>query len=149
MSTRRDQILQELNRRRDTFTPRQQDVFMELQRRGIFEADTPEVQKQITKQEPVETVLPSGVSDDDFARIQRTGLTPGTATSFAGVNIATENERRRKAGIESLSSKQQEARLRLFQQGAGIPDADVKNTFEEAQALQRAKSSSLTPETDH
>jgi hypothetical protein len=77
------------------------------------------------------------MNQNDLARIQRTGLTPGTATDFAGVSIATENARRRAENIPELNPKQAEARLRLFKQQAGTPGSEIKDQFAEIQKSQR------------
>jgi hypothetical protein len=131
MAISQEDALSELRKRFSTLKPRQQAAVQELERRGVFGDVDPVAPK------PIETVLPSGVSEEDFARIQRTGLTPGTAVQHAGVSIATENNRRQEAGIPGLSAKQQEARLRLFQQQAGTPGSEIVDQFQVFQERER------------
>ena len=131
--------------RRGLLPPEQAAAFREASRRGLLDATAPQVsepQATIEPQQPQAPVLPSSMNQEDFNRIQRTGLTPGTAVDFAGVSIETENARRQAQGIPALNPRQAEARLKLFQQQAGTPGSSTKDEFAEIQKSQRENRSS-------
>ena len=117
-------------------------AYREASRRGLLDIDSPQLSEPQATIEPVETrapVLPSSMNQEDFNRIQRTGLTPGTAIDFAGVSIETENASRQAKGIPGLNPRQAEARLRMFQQQAGTPRSETRDEFAEIQKIQRGE----------
>lgn len=138
MPISREDALREANRR-GLLPPRQKAAFEEAMRRGLLSKDTSQTSEPPATIRPQtqEPVLPSSLNQNDFDRLQRTGLTPGTAVDFAGISIATENARRREEGIPALSPQQAEARLRLFKQGAGTPGSETRDHFAEIQKFQR------------
>lgn len=139
MAISKEDALRELFKRNELPAPKRA-ALIELSKRGEFDLELPqtsEPQAVIEPQAPQAPVLPSSMNQEDFNRIQRTGLTPGTAVDFAGVSIETENARRASKGIPALNPKQAEARLRLFQQQAGTPGSQTRDEFAEIQKLQR------------
>jgi len=78
-----------------------------------------------------------GVSDQDFERLARTGITPGTATEFAAAHIQMRQQEREEEGRDRLNTREREAIHDLYKGLAGRDDLSSQDFFAQQQEYER------------